>query len=98
MLRDPIAIGSLRRRMVDEAMDAYVDWREECVRVSDAYDRWLSAVRADTGLAFRAYTAALDREERASQVYAELIRRLELLLGAARQGRSRMEEVRSADD
>jgi hypothetical protein len=54
-------------------MDAYVDWRQECMRVWEAYERWLSAARADAGLAFPAYLAALDREERASEVYARLI-------------------------
>jgi hypothetical protein len=65
--------------MIDEAMDAYVEWREECARVWDAYHRWLSAVRADAALAFPAYLAALDREERASEVYAGLISRLDHL-------------------
>jgi len=62
--------------MIDEAMDAYVEWREECIRVRDAYQLWLSAARADAQLAFPAYVAALDREERASEVYAGLIMRL----------------------
>jgi hypothetical protein len=70
-------ISSLRRRMVDEAMDAYVDWREESAHVWEAYHRWLSAGRTDAALAFRAYAAALDREERASEVYAGLISRLD---------------------
>jgi hypothetical protein len=69
--------------MVDETMDAYVDWREECTHVGEAYRRWLSAVRADAALAFRAYLAALDREERASQVYADLISRLGRLVAEA---------------
>jgi hypothetical protein len=69
-------ISSLRKRMIDEAMDAYVEWREECIRVWDADRLWLSAERADAALAFRAYVAALDREERASEVYADLISRL----------------------
>jgi len=58
---------------VDEVMDAYVDWRQECMRVWEAYERWLSASRTDAGLAFGAYLAALDCEERASEVYGRLI-------------------------
>jgi hypothetical protein len=77
-------ISSLRRRMVDEAMDGYVEWREECVRVWDAYHRWLGAVRPDAALASRAYVAALDREERAAEVYAGLISRLDRLVGSSR--------------
>ena len=61
------------KRLVDEAMDAYVDWREACVAVSDTYRRWTQACSADAGLAFGGYRAALDREERASRVYASLI-------------------------
>jgi hypothetical protein len=72
-----ILASAQRRRMVDEAMDAYVDWREECHRVWEAYERWLDAARADTAFASLAYVAALDREERAAEVYAELINRLE---------------------
>jgi hypothetical protein len=69
-------ISSLPRRLVDQIVDAYVDWREECTHVWEAYRRWLGAVGVDAVLAFRAYRAALDREERASEVYADLIRRL----------------------
>jgi hypothetical protein len=57
-------------------MQAYVDWREECVAVWDAYGRWADAGVTDAALAFVAYTAALDREERASEIYAGLIRRV----------------------
>ena len=59
------------KRLVDEALDAYIDWREECTSVWDAYARWTSAPLADCPLAFSAYRAALDREECAAQVYAE---------------------------
>ena len=62
------------RRLVDELMVAYVDWREECARVSDAYGDWVAGA-TDGGSAFGVYVAALDREDRASQVYAGLIRR-----------------------
>jgi hypothetical protein len=61
------------KRLVDEAVDAYVDWREERASVWDAYARWASAPVADRRLAFSAYRAALDREERAAHVYAELM-------------------------
>jgi hypothetical protein len=74
---NPIMISSVRNRAVDEVMDAYVGWRQECISVSEAYQRWWSAVRADAALAFQAYLAALDREERAAEVYARLITALE---------------------
>jgi hypothetical protein len=66
----------LDKRLVDEAIDAYVDWREERASVWDAYSRWTSAHVVDSPLAFSAYRAALDREERAADVYAELMTRV----------------------
>jgi hypothetical protein len=63
-------------RLLDVAVDAYVDWREERATVWDAYARWISAPVPDSPLAFSAYRAALDREERAAHVYAELMRRV----------------------
>jgi hypothetical protein len=71
--RDPPMNTPNEKRLVDEAMDAYVDWREACVAVSDAYQRWAQACSEDAGLAFGGYRAALDREERASRVYASLV-------------------------
>ena len=63
------------KQLVDEAMDAYVDWREECAEVWDAYERWASAPKIDAAGAFSAYRAALDREESASHAYAHLLAR-----------------------
>jgi hypothetical protein len=57
-------------QLVDEAIDAYVEWQEERAHVWDAYARWESAENGDASIAFWAYRAALDREERASCVYA----------------------------
>jgi hypothetical protein len=64
------------KHLVDDAVDAYVDWREECLGVRDAYDRWTHAPKVDAASAFAAYRAALDREERASEIYAGLIGRV----------------------
>ena len=61
------------KQLVDDAMDAYVDWREECAQVWAAYERWASAPTFDTARAFSAYRAALDREESASHAYARLL-------------------------
>jgi hypothetical protein len=57
----------------DALIDHYVEWREECSAVRHAYDRWHQAFRDDRAAAFVAYTAALDREERASNAYAALV-------------------------
>ena len=66
----------VEKQLVDEAIDAYVDWREECVGVWDAYERWARAPKVDAAGAFSAYRAALDREECASDAYADLLARI----------------------
>jgi hypothetical protein len=62
-----------KKRLVDTLIDAYVSWREACLHVSDAYASWASETDLDATAAFGRYTAALDREERAAEVYAELV-------------------------
>ena len=64
-----------RGELLDEAVDAYVDWREESTEVWDAYERWRRAPSVDAPFAFSAYCTAVDREERASHVYAERMTR-----------------------
>jgi hypothetical protein len=66
------------RHLGDALIDLYVEWREECSEVRLAYERWHQAARADRADAFAAYTAALDREERASDAYAAVIRQATL--------------------
>jgi hypothetical protein len=61
--------------LADALIELYVDWREECHSVQTAYERWIGAGREDRAEAFAVYGAALDREERAGERYAELIRR-----------------------
>ena len=62
--------------LADALIDLYVDWREECTAVHFTYERWRRAPKHDTATAFAAYSAALDREERAGNVYAALARRV----------------------
>jgi hypothetical protein len=59
--------------LVDAAIDAYVDWREACARVREAYVQWERAPSADAPVAFSSYRAALDREECAADVYGGLL-------------------------
>ena len=68
--------NSVTERMVDETIDAYVDWREECARVRVAYRDWSTAPLSRVTDAFREYCAALDNEQDAADEYAQLIRRL----------------------
>ena len=63
-------------RLVDRMIGAYVNWREACGLVHDAYRSWASATSPSARVAFSRYTAALDAEERAAEVYASLVRRV----------------------
>jgi hypothetical protein len=76
-----------KRNTVDLAVDAYVSWCEECRAVRNAYLAWTHAPAAEAAVAFDAYEAALDREEVAADVYAELMSRVGHLaeIGLARQ-------------
>jgi hypothetical protein len=68
-----------RERLVDELVEAYVDWRETCARVDDAYRSWANEPARGDRVAFALYIAALDAEEQAAKVYAELVRRADKL-------------------
>jgi hypothetical protein len=69
--------GRSRARLIDELMDSYVAWREQCVAVNDTYERWMLGPRSERRLAFEAYKMALDLEEHASGIYAKRVRRFE---------------------
>jgi hypothetical protein len=62
-------------KLIDDVMDAYIEWRHQSADVEAAYGRWTTAPSDDTALAFAAYLAALDREEIASRSYALLLAR-----------------------
>jgi hypothetical protein len=74
--------GHVDRQLADEAIRVYVDWRDECAAVWDAFEWWKSTRGADAATAFTAYRAALDREECAARVYADLLARI----GAGKRG------------
>jgi hypothetical protein len=65
-----------QQQLVDEAVLAYVAWREESATVWAAYVDWSSATADEAIRAHAAYTAALDREETAAHVYASLAERV----------------------
>jgi hypothetical protein len=64
-----------QKRLVDKLVEAFVDWREACARVDDAYRACASETGPCGRVAFGLYTAALDAEEQAAEVYAGLVRR-----------------------
>jgi hypothetical protein len=68
-----------RQRLLDALVEAYVDWRETCACVDDAYRSWASEPGPWGSVAFYLYVAALDAEERAAEVYAGLVRRADEL-------------------
>ena len=56
-------------QLIDELMEMYVEWREACMALRTAYERWSNVRLAEREFAFAAYRAALDREEQASARY-----------------------------
>jgi hypothetical protein len=68
-----------RKRLVDKLVEAYVDWREACARVNDAYHSWVRETGSAGRVAFGLYMAALDAEEQAAQIYAGLVQRAKKL-------------------
>jgi hypothetical protein len=65
---------------VDDAILAYVEWREECTEVWSTYAWWASAPAEDAPRAYAAYRAALDREEAAAKGYAMQMNRVRHLV------------------
>jgi hypothetical protein len=54
------ALDAPLRRLRDEILDLYLDWREQAAAVADAYASWEGAPAGEEGQCFAAYTAALD--------------------------------------
>jgi hypothetical protein len=67
---------ALGRRAIDELLDGYVSWREECQAVAVAYGRLIASGSAERRLAYAVYFAALDREEQAARTYAHHVERV----------------------
>lgn len=66
--------GEATSELVDQLMELYCDWRTRCSEVRTTYTRFAQAGAPDRASAFAAYSAALDREERACDSYAAQIR------------------------
>ena len=62
--------AAFHRSAIDELLEGYVSWRETCGMVWRAYERWIGSDRRERALAYAAYLAALDGEERAARTYA----------------------------
>jgi hypothetical protein len=70
--------------MADDYLDGYIGWREEAAAARRAYQIWNRAERWDRQLAFTAYRAALDREERAAFTLRERVERLQRWMATIR--------------
>jgi hypothetical protein len=64
----------LRRALIRASDDAYADWRRESRTVERLYRRWSEAPDGRRARCFAAYTAALEREQRAAEAYADMVR------------------------
>jgi len=71
------------KRLVDEAIEAYVAWREACIWLNDAYLVWSRRRGSNGDVTFGGYTAALDHEERSAECYAHVVERVSDVLGRA---------------
>jgi hypothetical protein len=71
------------KRLVDEAIEAYVAWREACIWLNDAYLAWSRQRGSNAHVTFGGYTAALDHEERTAACYAGVLERISAVLGCA---------------
>jgi hypothetical protein len=67
---------ALGRWAIDEMLERYISWREECCAVRTAYQRWADSGPRERGLAYAGYVAALGREERAAHTYAANVQRI----------------------
>jgi hypothetical protein len=71
------------RQLVDKAIEAYVDWREACIWLNDAYLVWSRQRGSNADVTFGGYTAALDREERTAARYARALNWVSDVVGRA---------------
>jgi hypothetical protein len=60
----------------DEFLESYVSWREACEDVRSAYESWRSCKPPQRVLGFKAYRAALDREEHAAHAHSRWVAEL----------------------
>ena len=66
----------LDHRLLDETLDAYAEWLEECAEVRAAYRWWSDAPHNCKTAAYGQYLAALDNEQHTAELYADLYAQL----------------------
>jgi hypothetical protein len=62
---------------LSDAVEGYETWREESGAVAESYRSWNCADGDERWLAYAAYVAALDREERAASAYRQLVEQVQ---------------------
>ena len=69
--------NAVHHAQVSDAAEGYETWREESGAVAESYRSWNFADRDERWLAYAAYVAALDREERAASAYRHLVEQVQ---------------------
>jgi hypothetical protein len=64
----------MRRALIRATDRAYAEWCRESSAVERLYSRWSEAPDGKRARCFAAYAAALEREQRAAEVYADMVR------------------------
>jgi hypothetical protein len=81
LLPHPTLVDTAERaRFVDEVIQCYVAWREQCDAVRMGYESWCSGAGQERTIRFALYKMAVDREESAAKLYADSIGRLRRFL------------------
>ena len=91
------------RRLGEEAVRRYAQWRDACAVLAHAYDAWSQASTGESPRAFAAYQAALDHEEAMATMYRAVVGWIRADLPSGRpiaidRGRSLADERPAADD
>lgn len=69
-----------RKQLIDRLMDAYVDWRNACAWVNNAYRSWAVDTGSRDAVMFELYMEALDAEGDAAEAYATAVSRVQTQL------------------
>ena len=67
----PLRTEQAPAQIIDDFLETYVSWREQCERVRSAYAEWIRADSSARAYAFAVYGAALDQEESAANCHGE---------------------------
>jgi hypothetical protein len=64
------------RWAIDELLEGYVSWREDCQAVALSYGRLIASGCSERRQIYAAYFAAPDREGHAARIYAHHVERV----------------------